>query len=68
MKATMKIGKIKGSDPEEFFIQTESDDPKAMFRGDFLTEQELRDVMTKGGASKLEIDQLIEQARKHEVE
>lgn len=64
----MRIGKIKGSDPEQFFIQTESDDPKAMFRGDFLTEKQLRDVMTKGGASKREIDELIEQARKHEVE
>jgi hypothetical protein len=64
----MKIGKIKGSDPEQFFIQTESADPKAMFRGDFLTEKQLREVMTRGGATKPEIDALIEQARKHEVE
>jgi hypothetical protein len=64
----MRIGKIKGSDPEQFFIQTETEDPKAMFRGDFLTERQLRDVMIRGGATKSEIDTLIEQARKYEVE
>ena len=63
----MRIGKIKGSDPEQFFVETEPDDPKAMFRGDFLTEEQLREIMTRGGAKKHEIDELIEQARKHEV-
>jgi hypothetical protein len=63
----MKIGKIKGSNPEQFFVQTESDDPKAMFRGDFLTEDKLREIMARGGATTIEIDALIEQARKHEV-
>lgn len=64
----MRIGKIKDSNPEQFFVQTESVDPKAMFRGDFLTEEQLREIMRRGGATTPEIDQLIEQARKHEVE
>jgi len=63
----MRIGKIKGSDPEQFFIQTESDNPRTLFRGNFLTEEQLREIMTRGGASKVQIDALIEQARKHEV-
>jgi hypothetical protein len=64
----MRIGKIRGSEPEQFFVETESDNPNAMFHGDFLTEEQLREIMTRGGASKQEIDALIEQARKHEVD
>jgi len=64
----LKIGKIKGSDPELFIVSSDSDDPKALFRSDFLTEEQVRDIMTKGGASRIQIDALIEEASKHEVE
>lgn len=63
----MKIGKIKGSDPERFIVISEAEDPKASFRSDFLTEEQVREIMKRGGASDVQIGALIEQARKHEI-
>jgi hypothetical protein len=64
----MRIGKIRGSDPETFLVITPADDPKAMFTSYFLTEEQLREIMTRGGASIIQTDGLIAQARKHEVQ
>jgi hypothetical protein len=64
----MKITKIKGSNPERFMIHSESDDPKAFRRTDVLSEEQIREAMTRLAATQIEIDTLIEKARKNEGE
>lgn len=64
----MRIGKIRGSNPETFLVITPAEDPKAMFQSYFLIEEELRKIMTRGGASIFQTERLIAQARQHEVQ
>lgn len=39
-----------------------------MFRSYFLTEEQLREIMTRGGASTIQMDGLIAQAKQHAVQ
>jgi len=65
------LGKIRGSEPEQFmFITMQSDHSAIKSTSRALTEQEFREftrINGKPGLRKDEIDSMIENARKREV-
>lgn len=68
----VSFGVVKGSDPEQF-IAVEGPEPDQqhppgyMGRTTYLTEQELRDTLRRGGASDADIEIVITGARQHPV-
>ena len=55
--------KVKGSEPEQFFIFLTTRDGSKMRTSDFLSEEKLRSDLVIRGITDMEIEAVIERAR-----
>ena len=70
MAGRYKITKVKGADPEQFLlVWLDSDVPPGTFiqTGVPMSEAEVRAGLKKDGRSEIEINSVIEQARRDEA-
>jgi hypothetical protein len=64
------VAKVKGIDPEEFFIflmRADGSKGSLMRTSDFFSEEELRSELATRGSTEEEINNLIERARSNPV-
>ena len=57
------VAKVKGSEPEQFFIFLINVDGSNLRTSDFLSEEELRSDLANRSIREMEIESIIERAR-----
>jgi hypothetical protein len=66
-KGIVGLGVVKDARPERFVLVLSSPDRSEIWRTDFFTESELRDIYTKRGLTEAQIEHDMQGARSNPV-